>query len=327
MMKAIQVIGYGDAVENLEVRDIPEPAAPGTGEALVGVEYAPINFNDLMVPWGIYLWKPEPPATIGNEGAGIVLAVGDGVTAVKPGDRVVLPPAVKSFQQRLLVPAAQLVVVPGDADPKQASMLAINPVTAALLLSEYVDLEPGDAISFNSATSGLSQWLIALSKKKGLKTIGLVRRAEDVETVKSRGCDHVVVDDEDIAVAKERLQGLNVRLALDVLGGPAAGRLLQTLSRKGKLVVYGAVTLKPMELPAGVLIGGELTVEGFFEHSERMIPKIDSTLRQVAGMISGPDAILQPVAATYPIEQIKEAVAHAVQGKKVILDIGGAVRR
>ncbi|MFW0754770.1 zinc-dependent alcohol dehydrogenase family protein [Pseudomonas sp. H11T01] len=325
-MKSVQLIGYGDAVENLEMRDIPEPAAPGPGEALVGVEYAPINFNDLMVPWGIYLWKPELPATIGNEGSGIVLAVGAGVSSVKPGERVVLPPTAKSFQQRLLVPADQLVVVPSDADPKQVSMMAINPVTAALLLSEYVDLKPGDAISLNSATSGLSQWLFALAKKKGLKTVGLVRRAEDVEIVKSRGCDYVIVDDEDMVVAKERLKDLNIRLALDVLGGPAAGRLLQTLSPKGKLVVYGAVTLKPMEISAGVMIAGDLTIESFFEYSERMAPKVIPTLRQLTGLISGPDAIVQPIAATYPIDQIKEAVAHAIQGKKVILDIGGAAQ-
>jgi hypothetical protein len=70
MMKAVQLIGYGDAVQNLEVRDVPEPPPPGPAEVLVGVEFAPINFNDLLVPWGVFPWKPTPPATIGNEGAG-----------------------------------------------------------------------------------------------------------------------------------------------------------------------------------------------------------------------------------------------------------------
>jgi NADPH:quinone reductase-like Zn-dependent oxidoreductase len=91
-MKAVQLIGFGDAVQNLEVRDVPEPPPPGRGEVLVGMEFAPINFNDLMVPWGVFPWKPTPPATIGNEGAGIVLALGQGVTSVAVGDRVVLPP-------------------------------------------------------------------------------------------------------------------------------------------------------------------------------------------------------------------------------------------
>ena len=71
-MKAVQVVKYGDAVEGIELREVPEPAAPKSGEAMVGVEFSPINFNDLMVVWGIYAWKPELPATMGNEGAGKV---------------------------------------------------------------------------------------------------------------------------------------------------------------------------------------------------------------------------------------------------------------
>ena len=165
---------------------------------MVGVEFSPINFNDLMVVWGIYAWRPELPATMGNEGAGKVLAVGEGVTAVKVGDRVVLPFTVRKWQQRVLVPAEELIVVPPDADPQQAAMMAINPVTAALLLDQYFDLQPGDAVAYNAATSGLAQWLVALAGKRGVRTIGLVRRREDVERVKRGGCEIVVVDDEEI---------------------------------------------------------------------------------------------------------------------------------
>ena len=103
-MKAVQVVKYGDAVEGIELREVPEPAAPKPEEVLVGVEFSPINFNDLMVVWGIYAWKPELPATMGNEGAGKVIAVGDEVTSVKMGDRVILPSTVRKWQQRVLVP-------------------------------------------------------------------------------------------------------------------------------------------------------------------------------------------------------------------------------
>ena len=324
-MKAVQLIGYGDAVENLAVHEVPEPSPPGRGEVLVGVEYAPINFNDLMVPWGSFSFKPELPATIGNEGAGIVLALGEGVTSVAVGDRVVLPlsETMKNYQQRLLAPAAELVVVPRDADPRQASMMAINPVTAALLLSEYVDLKPGDAVVFNSATSGLSQWLITLAKERGLRTIGTVRKTEDVETVKQRGCDHVIVDDEPLGAVMKKFSGLNVRLGLDALGGPSAGRILQMLSRSGKLVIYGAVTLKPLELLGAAIMSKGLTVEGFFELSPEMKPKLIVTLQSLIKYL-GPNGIVQPVAATYKLDRLKEAVAHAVQGRKVLLQFDGA---
>jgi NADPH:quinone reductase-like Zn-dependent oxidoreductase len=325
-MKAVQLIGYGDAVESLELRDIPEPSAPGPGEVLVGVEYAPINFNDLMVPWGVFPWKPTLPATIGNEGAGIVLALGKGVTSVAVGDRVVLPPLLdnlKTYQQRLIAPANELVVVPQDADPQQASMLGINPVSAELLLNEYVDLKPGDAVVFNSATSGLSQWLISLAKERGIRTIGLVRKTADVETVKQRGCDVVILDDEPLDEASKKLEGLNIPLGLDVLGGPSAGRVLQFLTPGGKLVVYGGVSLKPSELSNLALIGKRLTVVAYFQTYPDMKPKSDAALRRLVKYL-GPNGIEQPVAAVYTLDRLKDAIAHAVTGKKALLQFDGA---
>jgi NADPH:quinone reductase-like Zn-dependent oxidoreductase len=319
-MKAVQVVRYGDAVEGVELRELPEPDAPRTGEALVGVEFSPINFNDLMVVWGIYSWRPELPATMGNEGAGKVVAIGEGVTAVKVGDRVVLPFTLKKWQQRVLVPAEELVVVPPDADPQQAAMMAINPVTAALLLDQYVDLQPGDAVAYNAATSGIAQWLAALAAKRGIHTIGVVRRREDVERVKQGGCEIVVVDDEEIGAVQARLQELNVRLAFDVVGGASAGRLLRLLSPKGKLVTYGDVSGQPIELPGSLLIWNQLSVEGFFEGHPHILSKIAPVLRELVKMI-GPGGIRQPIAATYPIDQVKEAVAHAVKGGRILLSL------
>jgi NADPH:quinone reductase-like Zn-dependent oxidoreductase len=319
-MKAIQVVKYGDAVEGVEVREVPEPDAPKPGEALVSVEFSPINFNDLMVVWGIYSWRPELPATLGNEGSGKVIAVGEGVSAVKVGDRVVLPFTTKKWQQRVVVSAEALVVVPPDADPQQAAMMAINPVTAALLLRDYVDLHPGDAVAYNSATSGLAHWLAALAGKRGIRTIGLVRRHEDVERVKGVSCEMVVVDNEDIDAVQTRLHGLNVRLALDVVGGSSAGRLMNLLSPHGKLVTYGAVSGKPMELSGALMIWKQLSVEGFYEGHPDVLPKIGPVLRELVDMI-GPGGVRQPIAAIYPIDQVKEAVAHAVRGGKILLSL------
>jgi NADPH:quinone reductase-like Zn-dependent oxidoreductase len=162
--------------------------------------------------------------------------------------------------------------------------------------------------------------LAALAGKRGVRTIGLVRRREDVERVKEGGCEIVVVDDEEMGAVQTRLRGLNVRLALDVIGGASTGRLLHLLSPKGKLVTYGVVSGKPMELPGSLLIWNQLSVEGFFEGHPHILPKIAPALHDLVKMI-GPGGIRQPIAATYPIDRVKEAVAHAVKGGKILLSV------
>lgn len=321
-MKAVYLTGYGRSVENLEYRDVAEPAAPGPGEALVAVEYAPINFNDLMVMWGTFPWHPETPAVIGNEGSGIVVTLGEGVTNVKPGDRVVLPLVAGSWRQRLVLPANTLVPVPAEADPQQVSLLGINPPTASILLSDFVDLQPGDAFVYNAANSGLARWLVAFARKKNLKTIGLVRRASAVTEVAAGGCDIVIVDDEPIAEAQARLAGLNVKLGLDVVGGASAGRVLDLLSPGGKLVNYGSVTEKPLELSGATLTFKQITVEAFFMGFPKEATKAFGLLPELADMLAK-ERIHQPITAVYTLDRVREAFEHAVRGGRILLDIAG----
>src|SRR6266851_5408923 len=143
-MRAVQLTAFGNPVDGLEYVDIPEPDAPGPNQVLIGVEFSPINPNDLMVAQGIYASRPPLPTVIGNEGVGRVLAVGPGVESVRVGDRVLAPPSSFTWRERMVVSAAGLSALPPDADPQQLAMLAINPPTAALLLSEYVDVKPGE---------------------------------------------------------------------------------------------------------------------------------------------------------------------------------------
>jgi NADPH:quinone reductase-like Zn-dependent oxidoreductase len=321
-MKAVYLTGYGRSIENLECRDVADPGAPGPGEALIAVEYAPINFNDLMVVWGTFPWKPETPAVIGNEGSGVVEAIGEGVTAVKVGDRVVLPLTAGSWRQRLVIAADTLVSVSTEADPQQVSMLGINPPTASLLLTEYVELQPGDAIVYNAANSGLARWIVALARKKKLKTIGLIRRSADVAKVASEGCDIVIVDDEPIAEAQKRIAGLNVKLGLDVVGGSAAGRVLEFISPGGKFVNYGSVTEKPLELLGATLTFKQISVEAFFQGAPEMALRATSRIPELSEMLVS-ERIEQPVAAIYTLDRIREAAEHAAKGSRILLDIKG----
>src|SRR5258708_13830471 len=106
-MRAVQLTSFGDPVDVLQYVDIPEPDAPGPNQVLIGVEFSPINPNDLMVAQGIYAFRPPLPAVIGNEGVARVLALGPGVESVKVADRVLAPPASFTWRGRMFVSAAE----------------------------------------------------------------------------------------------------------------------------------------------------------------------------------------------------------------------------
>src|SRR6476661_769628 len=133
-MRAVQLTSFGDPVDGLQYVDIPEPDAPGPNQVLIGVEFSPINPNDLMVAQGTYAIRPPLPAIIGNEGVGRVLALGPGVENVRVGDGVLAPLSSSTWRERMVVSASGLSTLPADADTQQLAMLAINPPTAALLL-------------------------------------------------------------------------------------------------------------------------------------------------------------------------------------------------
>ena len=262
-MRAVQLTAYGDPVEGLKYVDIPEPEAPGPNQVLIGVEFSPLNPSDLLLAQGIYGVRPALPTVIGNEGVGRVLAVGAGVENVKVGDRVLAPLSSFTWRERMVIPASGLFALPPDADPQQLSMLAINPPTAALLLSEYVDLKPGEWVVQNSANSAVGRWVIAFAKTRGLKTVNIVRRPELVAELKAIGGDVVVVDSPDVSKEIKAAVGqAELRLALDGVSGPATGVLASTLSPHGTLVSYAAMSGAPMSISPLDVIFKPLTHAG-----------------------------------------------------------------
>lgn len=143
-MKSLQISSFGKPDDVVELVELDEPAPPNAGEVLAGVEYAPIDPADLLMIRGMYGVKPALPAALGSEGVARVLAVGAGVENVRVGDRVLIPINQPAWRERIVLPAAKLAPMPEAADPQQLSMLSVNSPTAALILSEYVDLNPGD---------------------------------------------------------------------------------------------------------------------------------------------------------------------------------------
>src|SRR6202166_5248225 len=193
-MKAMHLTAYGNPAQNLKMVEVSEPNAPSASEAVVRVEYAPIDYSDLLLANGVYFLNPQLPSVIGGEGAGIVEAIGPGVKGVKVGDRVTIPFGTFTWAEKVLAPAEGLFVVPPSVDARTASMLNINPTTAVLLLDEFVKLEPKDCIVLNAANSQVARCLIAVAKSRDLNVVGIVRRPELIPDIEKLGVDFVGVD-------------------------------------------------------------------------------------------------------------------------------------
>ena len=323
-MRAVQLTAYGNPIEGLKYVDLHEPDAPGPNQVLIEVEFSPLNQSDLLLARGIYGTRPALPTVIGNEGVGRVLKVGTGVMNVKVGDRVVAPLSSFTWRERMVISANGLFALAHGADPQQLSMLAINPPTAALLLSEFVNLKPLDWVVQNSANSGVGRWVIAFAKARGLKTVNIVRRPELVAELKAIGADVVVVDSPDVSKEiKQVVAQAGLRLGLDGVSGPASGVIASTLSPQGTLVSYAAMSAGPMSISPLDVIFKPLTVRGFWLGHPEYAAKSAPAVAQAAEMIAS-GRVQIPVAATYPLSSIKEAVEHAQRGGKVLLAVAGS---
>src|SRR2546427_10545174 len=193
-MKVIHLTAYGNPAQSLMMVEVSEPNAPSASEALVRMEYAPIDYSDLLLANGVYFLNPKLPSVIGGEGAGIVEAIGPGVTSVNVGDRVTIPFGTFAWSEKVLAPCEGLFVVPTTMDAKTASMLNINPTTAVLLVTEFVKLKPKDWIVLNAANSHVSRCIIAIAQSRDLRVAGVVRRSELIPEIKKLGADFVGVE-------------------------------------------------------------------------------------------------------------------------------------
>ena len=143
--------------------------------------------------------------------------------------------------------------LPNEADPKQLSMISVNPPTAALLLSDFATLQAGDWVIQNTANSGVGGYLVQLAKLKGIRTVNVVRRESAVAGVLAQGGDVVLVDGDDLAArVKEATSGAAIRLAVDAVGGMGTERVASCLSEGGAVVNYGAQHITSGKLNAPI---------------------------------------------------------------------------
>lgn len=296
-----------------------ELSAPRAGQVMLEVLAAPINPSDVLTLTGEYGQLPDLPAVGGNEGVGRVSSVGEGVDELEPGRLVMLPLGSGTWRTHMIADASMVVPLPQDADPLQMSMVAVNPPTASLLLSEFVALEPGDWIIQNAANSGVGGYVIQLAKQRGLRTVNVVRRESAIDHDIDRGGDVCVVDGPGLRDrVRSAIDAANPALGLDAVAGTATGHLASTLAGGGTVVNYGGMSGEPCSIPPLSLVFNDVTVRGFwlvtwFRRSSR--EERATMFAEMATMVAG-GRLAAPIAATYPVEHVSEAVKHAASGQR-----------
>ncbi|WP_271411456.1 zinc-dependent alcohol dehydrogenase family protein [Pseudomonas sp. Q1-7] len=303
-----------DVIEAVEF-ELPPVAA---GQALVKVLAAPINPSDVLTLTGEYGMLPPLPAIGGNEGVGEVLEVAADVSALKPGQTVLLPVGCGTWRTHLIADAKQLIPLP-SADPQQLAMLTVNPPTAYLMLRDFVDLQPGDWVIQNAANSGVGSYLIQLAKIRGLKTLNVVRRDSAVAAVRAEGGDVVLVDGPDLPKrVREATGGAPVKLGIDAVGGASTDHLAASLADGGVLVNYGRMSGEPCQVNPGSFVFRDVTLKGFWlaRWFRQATPQQQMQLfGELIQLIAG-GKLKARIAATYDISRIKEAVAAAASGER-----------
>jgi trans-2-enoyl-CoA reductase len=310
-----------DVIECVEF-SLPPLAA---GEALVQVLAAPINPSDVLTLTGQYGMLPPLPAVGGNEGVGRVLEVGEGVR-LPVGQRVVLPVGAGTWTSHLVAREEKLTPLPEVGDPVQLSMLSVNPPTAALLLSEFVTLEPGEWVIQNTANSAVGRYLIQLAQRRGLRTVNVVRREEAAASLRAMGAEVVLTDgpdlDKRVAGATDKAK---IRLGIDATGGAATDRIARSLAVGGTVVNYGAMSGEACKIAPASFVFRDITLRGFWLAYWFRRASVDTQralFSELAQLVASGE-LSAPVQATYPLEQIKEAIVAAASpgrdGKVVIV--------
>jgi NADPH2:quinone reductase len=229
---------------------------------LVEIALAGVNFMDIGVRQGMAWTEVPNPKILGVEGVGRVLAVGEGVEGIEPGQRVAWVYAPGSYAERIPIPATSLVPVPDTIDDRVAVSVMMQGLTASHFATDFYPVQPGDVAFVHAAAGGVGLLLTQIIKLRGGHVIGRVSSEEKVATAKEAGADHVIVDTEG-RFAEEALRlthGGGVHVVYDGCGPTTFQGSLDVLRRSGTFCWYGPVLGGPgpldiMSLPRSIKIG------------------------------------------------------------------------
>lgn len=313
-MKVIEFSELGNPADVLTLKEMPS-RAPGAGEVRVKILATPIHPANLLQIAGHYATAPQLPSIPGGEGIAEVMDVGGGVEHIKPGQKVLLAGAGGTWRDELTAPATAFIPAPpGDAE--QLSMLAVNPLTAHLLLTRFRDLNEGDWIIQSAANSAVGEMVIQLAAQRGIKTVNVVRRDMVSPGLKSIGGDVVVTDGPDLAGRVQiATDGAPILLAFDSVAGETFERLVSTLAYGATIVSYGVLSTRLPQLNLTSIIANDVNVRGFWlaKWYETASPEDrQAAFGTLMPLIAG-GQVKTRIDSRFPLEEIRQAVTRASQ--------------
>ncbi|HTO24238.1 MAG TPA: quinone oxidoreductase [Spirochaetia bacterium] len=236
-MKAIQVDTFGGP-EVLQPRDLPDPQ-PGPGQVRIRLSAIGVNFIDVNHRNGRY--SLSLPFIPGQEGAGTVDAVGDGVRTPRPGARVAFANLPGAYAELLCIPAERAVPVPSRLTFEQAAAVMLQGMTAHYLATDTCPLVRGDVVLVHAAAGGVGLLLVQVARRRGARVIATVSTAEKEALARGAGADEVIryTEVDFVAEVRRLTGGRGVRAVYDSVGRDTFTKSLDCLSPRGMMVLFG----------------------------------------------------------------------------------------
>lgn len=283
-MQAICITQYGDA-NVLQLKDIPKPR-PKAGEALVRLKAAGLNFIDIYMRSGR---RDTPlPFIPGREGAGIVEAVGEGVTEVKPGDRVAYAGTLGSYAEYNIVKALQLIPLPDEISFEQGAAFPLQGMTAHYLLHDFYPIKPGMNVLVHAAAGGVGLLLVQWLKHLHARVIGTVSNEEKAAIAKAAGADDIVLytKQDFVAETKKLTNEEGAEYIIDGVGKDTFTKDLEAVKTRGCICLFGSSSgpadpLAPNSLQTRSLTICGGTLDNHIRTREELLARAQDVLRGI----------------------------------------------
>lgn len=310
---------FGKPSEVLSVTDAPTPE-PKDNEVRIKTILSSIHNHDLVTIKGEYGNKPELPATGGSEAVGTIDALGKDVKGFKKGQRVVVSGVQGTWAEYFIAPAQSIIPIPDAIDDEMAAQLIAMPMSA-LLLIEFLNIEPGQWIIQNAANGAVGESMVILAAERNINTINLVRSKESEQELIDLGItkNNVVTEDDDWKEQVQELVGdAKISGAVDAVGGKSGGELLSLLGKHGAMASLGSVSGEPLTINPSHLIFNLSKVKGFWASDLMQEISADDMQRLTKELIerAASGTLKLPTGGVYDLDDIQKAVSEKVQSEK-----------